>query len=61
LKLNTHADDRGGLKPVLTNAMKITGCPPVNVHAFNMKKAVTNCILEQVLFSFLGLLLLKQK
>ncbi|MFS0722828.1 hypothetical protein [Paenibacillus sp. 1P07SE] len=34
LEENTHADDRGGLAPVLTNALKVFFQPSVNVHAF---------------------------
>ena len=35
LETNTHADDRGGLSPVVQNAVKVAGCPVVNIHAFH--------------------------
>lgn len=35
LETNTHADDRGGLSPVILNAIKVAGCPMVNIHAFH--------------------------
>ena len=35
LETNTHADDRGGLSPVIQNAVKVAGCPMVNIHAFH--------------------------
>jgi hypothetical protein len=54
LETNTHADDRGGLKPVLTNAMKITGCPPVNVHAFRYEKGSHELYLGTGSFLILG-------
>ncbi|MBD2847929.1 hypothetical protein IDH44_22265 [Paenibacillus sp. IB182496] len=34
LETNTHADDRGGLAPVLLNGLKVFFQPNVNVHAF---------------------------
>ncbi|UFU02784.1 hypothetical protein LQF12_15060 [Ruania suaedae] len=34
LETNTHADDRGGLAPVLTSAVTVSWNPPVDVHAF---------------------------
>ena len=40
LETNTHADERGGLEPVIKNAMKLTGLPPVNIHAFRYEKGV---------------------
>lgn len=40
LETNTHADDRGGLAVVYANAMKVEGCPEVNVHAFQYEKGV---------------------
>ena len=39
LKTNTHADERGGLEPVLrSNALKADGCPHFNVHALRYEK-----------------------
>lgn len=38
LETNTHADARGGLDPVIQNAMKLTGLPGVNIHAFTYGK-----------------------
>jgi len=38
LETNTHADDRGGLTPVLKNAVKITSCPQVNIHSLYYEK-----------------------
>jgi hypothetical protein len=40
LETNTHADVQGGLEPVLLTAMKVSGCPPVNIHAPRYKKGV---------------------
>lgn len=40
LETNTHADDRGGLTIVYENAMKVQGCPPINIHAYNYEKGV---------------------
>ncbi|SEE67732.1 hypothetical protein [Ruania alba] len=34
LETNTHADDRGGLTPVLTSAVTVSWNPSVDVHAF---------------------------
>ena len=34
LETNTHADDRGGLTPVLTTALTVDWHPDVDVHAF---------------------------
>jgi hypothetical protein len=34
LDFASHADERGGLEPVLRRAAVIDECPPVNVHAF---------------------------
>ncbi|MBN1868207.1 hypothetical protein JW916_13055 [Candidatus Sumerlaeota bacterium] len=33
-----HADDQGGLDPVIESAMTVSGCPRVNVHAFRFEK-----------------------
>jgi len=38
LETNTHADDRGGLRVVYSNAIKAEGCPVVNIHSFNYEK-----------------------
>jgi len=38
LETNTHADDRGGLRTVYTNAIKAEGCPVVNIHSFVYEK-----------------------
>ncbi|BFT72120.1 hypothetical protein [Paenibacillus sp. P36] len=35
LEENTHADDRGGLVPVLTNGMKVYFYPSLNIHAYS--------------------------
>ncbi|MDR2101331.1 MAG: hypothetical protein LBP43_02020 [Treponema sp.] len=40
LETNTHADLRGGLEPVLLAAMRVSGCPPVNIHAPRYEKGV---------------------
>ena len=34
LDFASHADERGGVDPVLRNAVAIDECPNVNVHAF---------------------------
>ena len=38
LETNTHADDRGGLKVLLANALQADSCPDMNVHAFRYEK-----------------------
>lgn len=38
LETDTHADDRGGLAPVIKSAMKVTSAPPVDIHAFRYEK-----------------------
>jgi hypothetical protein len=40
LETNTHADIGGGFEPVLLAAMKISGCPPVNIHAPRYGKGI---------------------
>ena len=34
LEENTHADDRGGLSPILKNAVRVMFSPKIDVHAF---------------------------
>jgi hypothetical protein len=34
LETAAHADERGGIEPILRNAAQIEGSPPLNVHAF---------------------------
>jgi hypothetical protein len=34
LDVASHADERGGVEPVLRNAASVEECPDVNVHAF---------------------------
>ena len=38
LETNTHADEHVGMEPVLRNALKADGCPPINVHALRYEK-----------------------
>lgn len=54
LETNTHADDRGGLSVVYENAMKVDGCPPVNVHAFQYEKGVHEIYMGTGAYAILG-------
>lgn len=56
LETNTHADDRGGLSPVITNAVKVEGCPMVNVHAFLYEAGTYDIYLGTGGFLVLGVL-----
>ncbi len=38
LETDTHANDRGGLEPVMRSAVKVSFSPPVNVHALDYPK-----------------------
>jgi hypothetical protein len=40
LEIDTHADDRGGLEIKFENAVRINGCPSVNVHAFQYERGI---------------------
>ncbi len=38
LETNTHADARGGLSPVITNAIRAKGCPGAHIHVLRYEK-----------------------
>lgn len=40
LETNAHADDRGGLQVRFRNAVKVKGCPAVDIHALQYEKGV---------------------
>jgi hypothetical protein len=40
LETNTHADEQGGLNPVLTSAIRVSGCPQLNIHAPRYPKGI---------------------
>lgn len=54
LETNTHADDRGGLSVVYGNAVKVDGCPAVNVHAFQYEKGVHEIYMGTGAYAILG-------
>lgn len=54
LETNTFADERGGLMPVIKNAVKIQGLPLVNVHAFLYEKGVHEIYMGTGAFLMLG-------
>ncbi len=56
LETNTHADDRGGLTPVIKSAMKVTSTPPVNIHAFRYEKGTHKIFLGTGSFLIVGVI-----
>lgn len=54
LETNTHADDRGGLSVVYSNAVKVDGCPAVNVHAFQYEKGRHQIYMGTGAYAILG-------
>lgn len=56
LETNTHADDRGGLAPVLVNAMKAASLPTINVHALTYEKGVHELFLGTGAYLVLGVI-----
>ena len=54
LETNTHADDRGGLSVVYSNAVKVDGCPAVNVHAFQYEKGRHEIYMGTGAYAILG-------
>lgn len=54
LETNTHADDRGGLSVVYSNAVKVDGCPAVNVHAFQYEKGRHQIFMGTGAYAILG-------
>lgn len=54
LETNTHADDRGGLSVVYSDAIKVDGCPSVNVHAFQYEKGRHQIYMGTGAYAILG-------
>lgn len=54
LETNTHADDRGGLSVVYSDAVKVDGCPAVNVHAFQYEKGRHQIYMGTGAYAILG-------
>lgn len=54
LELNTHADARGGLEPVMRDAIRVSYAPSVNVHAFSYKKGKHQIYLGVGAFLMIG-------
>lgn len=54
LETNTHADDRGGLSVVFGEAIKVDGCPAVNVHAFQYEKGTHRIYMGTGAYVFVG-------
>jgi len=55
LETNTHADDRGGLTPILVNAMQAEGCPDLNVHVFQYEKGIHQIYMGTGGFTIVGI------
>ena len=60
LETNTHADDRGGLMPVIKSAMKVTSTPPVDIHAFRYEKGRHQIFLGTGSFLIVGVVPIDQ-
>jgi len=56
LEENTHADDRGGLTPLLTQAMKVFFQPHVNVHAFRYEAGRHRLVLGRGAYLVVGVI-----
>lgn len=56
LEVNTHADDRGGLAPVLKNALQIFFYPSVNIHAFLYEAGRHSLVLGQGAYMIAGVI-----
>lgn len=56
LEENTHADDRGGLSPVIKNALKVYFYPSVNVHAFQYEAGRHTLLLGQGSYLIVGMI-----
>ncbi len=54
LETNTHADERGGLSVVYSDAIKVDGCPAVNVHAFQYEKGRHQIYMGTGAYAILG-------
>lgn len=58
---NTHADDRGGLAPVLRNGVKTAFYPSINVHAFFYEAGRHTLNLGQGAYAIVGVIPADQK
>lgn len=56
LETDTHADDRGGLAVVYQSAMKVNGCPPIDIHAFRYEKGIHELFLGTGSFAVVGVI-----
>lgn len=56
LEENTHADDRGGLHPVIRHAVKVHFHPSIHVHAFLYEPGVHQLVLGRGAYAVLGVI-----
>ena len=61
LEENTHADDRGGLSPILKNGLKVFFYPSVNVHAFMYEPGRHTLVFGQGSYLIAGMIKASQK
>jgi hypothetical protein len=61
LEENTHADDRGGLSPVIKNGLKVFFYPSVNVHAFLYEPGRHTLVFGQGSYLIVGVIKATQK
>lgn len=56
LETDTHADDRGGLTPVILNGIKAANSPVVDIHAFHYESGIHEIYLGTGAFLVAGIL-----
>ncbi|MDQ1913637.1 hypothetical protein RAC89_24865 [Paenibacillus sp. GD4] len=56
LETNTHADDRGGLSPILTNGVQVYAYPSVNIHALQYEPGRHTLVLGKGAYVVLGVI-----
>ncbi|MDD9268251.1 hypothetical protein ACFPES_14525 [Paenibacillus sp. GCM10023248] len=61
LEENTHADDQGGLVPILSNGMKVYFYPSLNIHAYTYEAGRHTLVFGKGAYLLVGVISAEQK